>query len=164
MPFPSYSWPSADGRFVISTDPARLDFGAVHAYLSEQSYWAKGVTRQAVERAAAHSLCFGIYEVATNHQAGYARVVTDYTTFAYLCDVFVLETFRGHGLGKWLIATILSHPDIPNPRRWLLATADAHGLYAQNGFTPLPLPERWMVKLAQVAPPAEPPAESASHS
>ena len=110
-----------------------------------------GIARETVERAARHSLCFGVYEIATNNQIGYARVVTDYTLFAYLCDVFILEEFRGLGLGKCLVETALNHPDIPNPRRWLLATKDAHTLYGQFGFAPLPEPARWMVKLAQVA-------------
>ncbi|MBC7446693.1 MAG: GNAT family N-acetyltransferase [Hymenobacteraceae bacterium] len=149
MSFPAQSWWSPDGRFLISTDPARLDLGVVHDYLTHRSYWAKGSTREKNERAAAHSLCFGVYEVASGQQVGYARVVTDYTVFAYLCDVFVLEEFRGHGLGKWLVKTVLSHPEISNPRRWVLGTADAHGLYAQHGFGPLPTPERWMVKLGE---------------
>jgi GNAT superfamily N-acetyltransferase len=161
MPFPPQSWSSPDGRFDLSTDPARLDLNAVHDYLANRSYWAAGVSLETVTRAAAHSLCFGVYVAATGQQAGYARVVTDYTTFAYLCDVFILEDFRGHGLGKWLVETVLAHPEIPNPRRWLLATADAHGLYAQHGFTPLPTPERWMVKLAT---PLSTPADAAPNA
>lgn len=149
MPLPDQLSP--DGRFVISTDPARLDFAVIHDYLANRSYWLPGVAREKVERAARHSLCFGIYETATGRQVGYCRVVTDYTTLAYLCDVFVLEDFQGQGMGKWLVATVLAHPDLPNLRRWLLATRDAHGLYAQHGFTPLPTPERWMVKLAPLA-------------
>ena len=142
-----YELPSADGAFLLSTDPARLDFAVLHDFLSNRSYWAAGRPREWVERAARHSLCFGIYQISTGRQVAYARVVTDYTAFAYLCDVFVLEDFRGRGLSKWLMAAVLAHPDIPNPRRWLLATQDAHGLYAQFGFEPLPTPERWMVKL-----------------
>lgn len=157
MPFSSVSWPSPDGRFLISTDPARLDLAVVHDYLANRSYWVLGIAREKVERAAANSLCFGVYERTSGRQVGYARVVTDYTLFAYLCDVFVLEDFRGLDLGKWLVATVLAHPDIPNPRRWLLATKDAHGLYAQNGFVPLPEPTRWMVKMAESALPAASP-------
>ena len=151
MPFPPAAWSSPDRRFIISTDRARLDLAVVQDYLANRSYWVPGIAREKVERAAAHSLCFGVYEATSGRQVGYARVVTDYTLFAYLCDVFVLEDFRGLGLGKWLVQTVLAHPNIPNPRRWLLATADAHGLYAQHGFGPLPAPERWMVKLAEAA-------------
>ncbi len=154
MSIPFFSRASPDSRFIISTDPARLDLAVVHDYLANRSYWAAGVLREQVERAAAHSLCFGVYEAASGRQVGYARVVTDYTFFAYLCDVFVLEDVRGLGLGKWLVATVLAHPSIPNPRRWLLATADAHGLYTPHGFGPLATPERWLVKLgASTAPP-----------
>ena len=149
MAFPTQTWPSSNGRFLISTDAARLDFAVVHEYLANRSYWVPGIAREKVERAAAHSLCFGVYEATSSQQIGYARVVTDYTLFAYLCDVFILEGFRGFGLGKWLVQTVLAHPDIPNPRRWLLATKDAHGLYAQNGFVELPEPTRWMVKMVQ---------------
>lgn len=145
---------SPDGRFVISTDKAQLDLLRIHDYLSNRSYWAEGISLEKVQRGIAHSLCFGVYEEATGELVGYARVITDYTTLAYLCDVFVLEPWRGQGLGKWLISAILAYPDIPNPRRWILATKDAHGLYAQHGFQPLPMPERWMVKLAQPTPPA----------
>lgn len=118
-----------------------LDLGVVHGFLRE-SYWAKGVPREIVERSVRNSLCFGVYHGA--RQVGFARLVTDRATFAYLADVFVVPEYRKKGLSKWLIATILTHPEVQGLRRWLLATADAHGLYAQNGFVPLPKPDRWM--------------------
>lgn len=152
MSYPPITWPSSDGRFEISTDPARLDLDVIHDFLTNRSYWVPGISRERVARAMANSLCFGLYEVGSGRQVGNARVVTDYTLFAYLCDVFVLEDFRGLGLSKWLVATVLAHPEIPNPRRWLLGTADAHGLYARYGFEHLPTPERWMVKLATPQP------------
>ena len=125
----------------ISTDPSRLQLDAVHAYLT-RSYWSPGVPREVVARAAANSLCFGIY--LGDAQVGYARVVTDKATFAYLADVYVLEAHRGQGLSKRLVETIQAHPDLQGLRRFMLATADAHGLYAQFGFKPLGRPERMM--------------------
>ncbi len=129
------------GGYDISTDPARLDFKAIHAYLT-RSYWSPGISRALVERAAANSLCFGLYRAG--EQVGYARVVSDRTTFAYLCDVYVLESHRGQGLSKWLMQTIQAHPDLQDLRRFMLATRDAHGLYAAFQFTPLAHPERLM--------------------
>ncbi len=123
--------------FTISTDPARLDFDVIHGYL-QRAYWSPGVPREVVEKAARHSLCFGVYE--GDGQIGYARVISDYAVFAYLADVFILERYRGQGLGKWLVACVLAHPDLQNLRKWMLATRDAHGLYAQYGFRPLPTP------------------------
>ena len=125
----------------ISADPGRLQPDAIHAYLV-RSYWSPGVPRAVVERAIANSLCFGIY--AGDSQVGFARVVTDKATFAYLADVYVLEEHRGQGLSKRLVATIQAHPDLQGLRRFMLATADAHGLYAQFGFKPLAAPERVM--------------------
>jgi GNAT superfamily N-acetyltransferase len=130
------------GPYEISADPARLDLEAIHAYLT-RSYWSPGIPREVVERAAAHSLCFGLYH-ASEGQVGYARVVTDRASFAYLCDVYVLEAHRGQGLSKWLLDTILQHPELQGLRRFMLATKDAHGLYAQFGFTPLANPARMM--------------------
>ncbi len=123
--------------FTISTDPARLDFDVIHGYL-QRAYWSPGVPREVVEKATRHSLCFGVYE--GDGQIGYARVISDYAVFAYLADVFILERYRGQGLGKWLVACVLAHPDLQNLRKWMLATRDAHGLYAQYGFRPLPTP------------------------
>ena len=129
------------GDYEISTDPARLDFDAVHAYLT-RSYWSPGISRALVERAAAGSLCFGLYR--GDEQVGYARVISDQATFAYLCDVYVLEDHRGQGLSKWLMQAIQAHPGMQHLRRFMLATRDAHGLYAGFGFTPLAHPERLM--------------------
>ena len=129
------------GNFVISTDPARLDLDRACSLLS-QAYWAQGRPREVIAASLAHSLCFGLYE--GERLIGLARVVTDYATFAWLCDVFIDEACRGQGLGKWLLETVLAHPDLQGLRRWLLATRDAHGLYARYGFKPLPAPERWM--------------------
>lgn len=124
---------------VISTDPAELDLDVVHGFLA-RSYWAAGITRDRVARAIAHSLAFGLYEGGL--QIGFARVVTDYERLAFLADVFVLEAARGRGLGVWLVATVRAHPDLASIRRWLLFTADAHGLYARFGFAPLADPTR----------------------
>jgi GNAT superfamily N-acetyltransferase len=122
------------GAFTISTDPDRIDAAAVHAVLRE-TYWAAGVSRDTVETAIRHSLCFGLYDPA-GAQAGFARLVTDHATFAWLADVYILETHRGLGLGKALIAAVVAHPSAHAVRRILLATRDAHGLYRQYGFVP----------------------------
>ena len=123
------------GEYVISTDSARLDIAAIHGYLSGSAYWAMGRPLEVVRRSIENSLSFGVYKGGA--QIGFARVVTDYATFAWLADVFVLPEFRGLGIGKWLIGVIVDHPRLPGLRRWVLATKDAHGLYAQYGFTPL---------------------------
>jgi len=120
--------------YEISTDPARLDIAAMHAYLT-RSYWSPGIPLATVERAARHSLCFGLYERASGAQVGLTRVVTDHATFAYLCDVYVLEQHRGHGLGKFLMRTVMAHPALTGARRTMLGTRDAHGLYRQFGFS-----------------------------
>lgn len=125
----------------ISTDPARLDVDAIHRFLSEESYWARGRTREVVERTIANSLCFGAF--LGQRQVGYARVVSDFATFAWLADVFILDEFRGRGYGKALVQAVVAHPDLQGLRRILLATQDAHGLYAHYGFTPVP-PGRFM--------------------
>ena len=130
-------------NLLISTDPARLDLDAITDMLS-RAYWAKGRTREVIARYVQHSLVFGVYD--GEKQIGLARIVSDYTTFAWLCDVFIHEDYRGRGIGKWLMETILSHPELQGLRRFLLATRDAHGLYAQYGFKPLSIPERWMEK------------------
>lgn len=135
------------GDFTISTDPARVDVEAVRQFLAEESYWAKNAPRAIVERSIAGSLNFGIYHNSSGAMVGFARIITDYATFAYLTDVFVLSEWRGQGLSKWLIETIWSHPDLQGQRRWLLATADAHGLYEQYGFEVVKTPERWMERL-----------------
>jgi GNAT superfamily N-acetyltransferase len=130
-------------RFIISTDPAHLDNDAI-AEMLKRSYWASGRPREQLDRALANSLVFGIYD--GKNQIGLARVVSDYAIFAYLCDVFIHEDYRTHGLGKWLMETIHSHPDLQGLRRWTLVTRDAHGLYEQYGWKPLANPERWMEK------------------
>jgi GNAT superfamily N-acetyltransferase len=135
--------------YEIDDDPARLDLAVIHRFLSEDSYWAKGRSRPTVERAVAESLNFGLYDVARGgEQVGFTRVVTDRATFAWVCDVFVLPGHRGRRLGHWLIETMLTHPDLRELRRFLLATADAHGVYADAGFTPLIDPGRWMERTA----------------
>lgn len=128
--------------YTLSDDPTRLDIDAIHAYLS-RSYWAATRSKEVIARSLSHSLCIGSY-TATGQQVGLARVVSDYATFAYLCDVFVLEDHRGHGLAKAALRFIDVHPQLQNLRRFQLVTADAHGLYAQFGFTPIATPERHM--------------------
>jgi GNAT superfamily N-acetyltransferase len=132
-----------NGDFEISTDAARIDVASVHAFLAE-SYWAHGIPRHTVEQAIRNSLCFGIYR--GKQQAGFARVITDRATFAYLADVFVLPEFRGRGLSKWLMECIVAHPDLQGLRRWSLVTRDAHALYQKFGFRALATPDRWMEK------------------
>jgi GNAT superfamily N-acetyltransferase len=128
----------------VSTDPARLDVTAIHDFLCNKSYWAQGVPFEVVNKALANSLCFGLY--AGSEQIGLARVITDRATYLYLCDVYVLESRRGNGLGRWLIECVISHPDLQGLRRMSLVTADAHRLYAQFGFVALATPERYMEK------------------
>jgi GNAT superfamily N-acetyltransferase len=129
------------GPYSITTDPAKIDLDAVHAFLS-RSFWAEGIPKDTVARSLANSLCFGLFDGAT--QVGFARVVTDRATYAYLCDVYVLESYRGHGLGKWLIETVMAHPDLQGLRRFQLVTRDAHGLYSRYGFAAPAHPERHM--------------------
>jgi GNAT superfamily N-acetyltransferase len=129
----------------ISCDPADLDLDMIHGYLT-RSYWAAGIPRAVVERSLEHSMGFGVFD--GDQQVGFARVVTDRATYAYICDVFVLDSHRGRGLAKWLMETIRAHPALQGLRRWMLATRDAHGLYRQVGFTPLDAPERIMEILA----------------
>ena len=129
-------------EFVISTDRTRLDLDAIHQFLTN-CYWAKGIPREVVARSIEQSLCFGVYD-GSGAQVGFARVISDFATIAYVGDVFVLDTHRGRGLGKWLMESITHHPALQNLRRWILTTRDAHGLYAQVGFTPVQSPERFM--------------------
>jgi GNAT superfamily N-acetyltransferase len=129
------------GDFVISTNRDRLNLDIIHGFLTN-SYWAKGISREVVARSVEHSLCFGVYEGRA--QVGFARAISDFATFAYLGDVFVLESHRGRGLGKWMMECIVQHPALQNLRRWTLLTRDAHGLYSQFGFTPLKTPDRYM--------------------
>jgi GNAT superfamily N-acetyltransferase len=130
------------GEFLISTSRERLDLNVIHGFLTH-CYWARGIPREVVERSVEHSLCFGIYE-ANAAQVGFARVVSDFATVAYLGDVFVLESHQGRGLSKWLMECVMEHPALQNLRRWILLTRDAHGLYSRSGFAPLKAPERYM--------------------
>jgi GNAT superfamily N-acetyltransferase len=130
------------GEYVVSTDPARLDLDVIHDFLTN-CYWAKGIPRDLLARSIEHSLCFGVYD-GNGTQVGFARVVSDLATVAYLGDVFVLESHRGRGLSKFLMECVTQHPALQNLRRWILLTRDAHGLYAQFGFTPVKSPERYM--------------------
>ena len=154
------------GEFVISTAPARLDLDVIYDFLTN-CYWAKGIPREVVVRSIEHSLCFGIYDESraespllakparngapqvsapqvSAQQVGFARVITDFATIAYLGDVFVLESHRGRGLSKWMMECILQHPALQNLRRWILLTRDAHELYRKFGFTALKSPDRYM--------------------
>lgn len=129
------------GDFSISTDKNKLDVDFIQAFLT-RTYWAEGIPREVVIKSINGSLSFGLYHLGK--QIGFARMITDAATFAYLADVFIIEEFRGKGLSKWLVEVILSHPELQGLRRIMLATKDAHGLYAQFGFTGLAIPERWM--------------------
>jgi N-acetylglutamate synthase-like GNAT family acetyltransferase len=122
------------GRFLISTDRSKLDVDVIHRFLA-RSYWAEGIPRETVMRSIENSLCFGVYDNA--RQIGFARVISDFATYAYVADVFILGPYRGRGLGKELMASIMAHPDLQGLRRWSLGTRDAHGLYAQFGFKPV---------------------------
>ena len=129
----------------ISTDKTRLDIDLVWDYLCHTSYWAQGRPLATMQRAIEHSLCFGVY--ADDQQVGFARVVTDYATFAWLCDVFILKAHCGQGLGKWLVECVVAHPELQGLKLFLLATSDAHELYrCYGGFEGLPVPGKWMVR------------------
>lgn len=130
--------------FTVSTEKEKLDRGVIHEFL-RNSYWAKGISREIVDRSIENSLCFGLYE--GEKLIGFARVITDEATFGYLSDVFVLERHRGRGLATWFMKVVMAHPDLRGIRRWMLATADAHGLYRKVGFAELSKPERIMEKL-----------------
>ena len=136
------SGPQVPDGYAISDDPARLDLDRVHAFISQESYWAKGIPRETVEKTVRHSLTWGVYRGA--EQVGFGRVITDKATFAYLCDVYIDSAHRGKGLSKALIASILAHPDLQGLRRWMLVTADAQSLYEQYGFKAVAHPERHM--------------------
>jgi len=130
------------GQYTISTDNDRLNLPIIHDFIANQSYWGRGRNLETVQLALENSLTFGLYKI--DEQVGFARVVTDYCTFAWLADVFVVEAHRGIGLSKWLMEVVMNHPQLINMRRWILATKDAHGLYEQFGFAALLQPERWM--------------------
>jgi GNAT superfamily N-acetyltransferase len=133
------------GPYTISDDPSRLDFEAMHAYL-RRSYWSQEIPLEVVERAARGSLCIGAYD-ASGAQVGLARFISDYATFAYVCDVYVLEEHRGKGLSKAMMAMASEHPKLQGLRRWTLVTLDAHGLYEQFGFKEIGNPERFMERV-----------------
>lgn len=128
--------------YTINTDKSRLDVALIHRFLSQESYWAQNVPLDVVQRSIANSLCFGVYH--GDHQVGFARVITDQATFAYLADVFIVSEHRGNGLSKQLMATISNWPALQGLRRWVLATRDAHALYEQFGFMALDKPEIFM--------------------
>ena len=128
--------------FIVSTDRSRLDIDVIHSFLSRESYWAANRSRQSTEIAIENSICFGLYK--NSDQIGFARVVTDKATFAYLGDVFIVGGYRGRGLSKWLMEAVISHPELQGLRRWVLATRDAHELYRKFGFDELRFPDRWM--------------------
>lgn len=134
------------GEFTVSCDPGKLDLDVIHGFLSA-SHWAEGIPRETVERSLAGSLCFTL--LFHNKQIGFARVISDFATIAYLGDVFVLPEHRGRGLSKWLMDCVIQHPDLQGLRRWILATSDAHGLYQQFGFTTLAKPQIFMERHAQ---------------
>ena len=137
---------STRGEFEIDTDRSRLQVDVIHAFLRDESYWARERTLEQTKTAIENSICFGLY--LGERQIGFARVVSDKATFAYVGDVFVIEEFRGRGLSKWLMQVIVEYPELQGLRRWVLATRDAHGLYRQFDFAELRFPERWMEKTA----------------
>jgi GNAT superfamily N-acetyltransferase len=130
-----------DGDILISTDPARLDLETVHGFLTG-SYWAEGIPRETVERSIRHSICFGAFD--GERQVGFARVISDRATFAYVSDVFVLDSHRGRGIGRQIMTAVTTHPELQNLRLWTLFTRDAHGLYRQVGFREARHPDRLM--------------------
>lgn len=133
------SW--VNGTFTVTCDPAKMDRAAIAGFLAS-SYWAKGIPAATVEKSLAHSLCFALLD--GDRLVGFARVISDHATIAYLGDVFVLPEYRGRGLSKWLMECVVSHPELQGLRRWILATRDAHGLYERFGFTPLKSPAIFM--------------------
>lgn len=135
---------SKNTSYTISTDKKRMDLEMIHHYLSKESYWARNISFEVVKRSVENSLNFGIFHEET--QIGYARVISDFATIAYLGDVFILQKYRGKGLSKWLIQTIMECPELQGLRRWILVTGDAHELYKKYGWTELITPEKWMEK------------------
>ena len=131
------------GEYIISTDKHRLDLRGIHSFLMK-SYWAEGIPLETVKKSIEHSLIFGVYKAGK--QVGFARVITDYATYAYIGDVYILEDFRGQGLSKWLMQVIAEHPELQGLRRWALLTSDAHELYRKTGFQELQNPELYMEK------------------
>ena len=132
--------------YVISTDPARLDLAWTHDYLTNDAYWAQGISYSVFEKSTENALCFGVYRKTA--QVGFGRVISDFATFAYLADVFIDEKHRKQGLGKWLVECIIGYPELQGLRRWMLLTSDAHGLYERHGFRPMRHPGKAMEKVA----------------
>lgn len=128
--------------YAVSTDPSRLDLRLIHKFLAQDAYWSRGIKFEVFLKSVENSLCFGLYHRET--QIGFARIISDYATFAYLADVFVVEGYRRRGLGKWLIECIINYPALKGLRRWMLVTRDAHGLYQQFGFQEISQPEFFM--------------------
>jgi len=128
--------------FTVSTDPERLDLPWIHNYLTNEAYWARGITFPVFQKSVENALSFGVYH--QSEQVGFGRVISDYATFAYLADVFIEADFRGRGLGKWLVECVCNYPELQSLRRWMLITSDAHGLYQRFGFAPLEHPEKMM--------------------
>lgn len=131
-------------RFCISTDEMKLDIDSVHEFLSTKAYWCLNIPKETVRKSIENSLCFGVYD--GDKQIGFARVISDFSTIAYLGDVYILEEYRGNGLSKWLMEIIMNHPELQNLRRWILLTGDAHGLYRQFGWNDIADPPKWMEK------------------
>jgi len=129
-------------NFCISTDKSKLDIDTIHQFLSTKAYWCINIPKDTVQTSIQHSLCFGVYQ--DHKQIGFARIISDFSTIAYLSDVFILDEYRGQGLSKWLIKNIMIHPGLQGLRRWILLTGDAHGLYRQFGWTEIADPNRWM--------------------
>lgn len=128
--------------FVLSTNPNKLDVDAIHHFLATKAYWCLNIPKETVQKSIENALCFGIYD--GNQQIGFARVISDFATIGYLGDVYILEDYRGKGLSKWLMETIMSHPELQGLRRWILLTGDAHGLYEQFGWHAIADPSKWM--------------------
>ena len=130
------------GEYSISTDKSKLDVDSIHEFLSTKAYWCLNIPKETVQRAIQNSLCFGVYH--NGKQIGFARIISDLATIAYLGDVYILEEYRGKGLSKWLMEIIMAHPDLQGLRRWILLTSDAHGLYRQFGWKEIAEPSKWM--------------------
>jgi GNAT superfamily N-acetyltransferase len=139
---PSSAMTDTRGTLRLSADREEMDVDAIHAFLSEVAYWSRGIPRETVQRAVRNSVCVGVFD--GDAQVAFARVVTDRATFAYLCDVYVLESHRKQGISKWMMQAVDAHPELQGLRRWTLITGDAHGLYAQFGWKPVARPERFM--------------------
>lgn len=134
------------GEYVVTTDASKLDLAVVHRWLSKESYWVPGIPYDVVRRGVQNSLNFGLYAENGARTIGLARIITDYATFAYVCDVFVLDEYRGRGLGVWLMECVAAYPSLQGFRRWMLGTKDAHTLYEKTDFKPVAAPDRWMEK------------------